>query len=132
MLKKIRVHISVKVIPRYLNDPELAVTRKLEKYLFKYSYKLGGIPVCFNLIGVYPIGKIICDNDSVLLTTSVDFYVFTFKVLDILESNKGIAFGIIYTNVNGNQDFTGKIKVTDVSNGEEGSTTIYGVPLKNF
>ncbi|KAF9762066.1 DNA-directed RNA polymerase I subunit RPA43 [Nosema granulosis] len=129
MLKKIRVHISVRVLPRYLNDPELAVTRKLEKYLFKYSYKLGGLPVCFDLIGVYPIGNIICDNDSVFLTTSVDFYVFSFAISNVLESEKGITFGIIYTNVNGNQDYTGKIKVTDISNGEEGSTTIYGIPF---
>lgn len=130
MLKKIQVHISVKILPKYLNDPELAITKKLEKYLFKYSYRLGGLPVCFELLGVHPVGKIICDNESVFLTTSVDFYVFTFGISDVIDSEQGISLGVIYTNVNGNQDYTGKIKVVDITNGDEGSTVIYGIPIK--
>ncbi|WUR03086.1 DNA-directed RNA polymerase I subunit RPA43 (RPA4) [Vairimorpha necatrix] len=128
-IRKIKVQIIIKISPIFFNDPDTEINKRLSSYLFKYTYKLSGIPLCYKIVGVFPVGHIINDNEYVFLKSIVEFDLLCFKIGDILESEDGVSFGIIYAKINGEEFYTGKYKVEDIENNKEECSSILGSPV---
>lgn len=125
-LHKVKLQISTKISPINFNNPEIEINKQLSSYLFKYTHKLAGIPLCYQIIGIYPIGNIILDNCGVFLTTVVEYDVLKFKIGDFLMLDNGYFFKLFNVVVSDDINFTGRIKVIDIDNNEEDLTSIIG------
>lgn len=125
-LSKIKLQISTKISPKNFNNPEIEINKLLSLYLFKYTYKLLGIPLCYQIVGIYPIGNLILDNSCVFLTTVVEYDVLKIKIGDYLTSEEGYYFKIFSVIIDNDNNYTGRFKVIDINNTEEDFTYIIG------
>jgi hypothetical protein len=125
-LLKLKIQIMTKISPKYFSDPESEINKQLSSYLFKYTYKLSGIPLCYKIFGIYPIGNIICDNEAVFLKTIVEMDILKFSINDYLQAENGVVFGVVYVRVDGNEGYSGRFKVLDVDNTSEQCSMIVG------
>lgn len=125
-LSKLKLQISTKISPVNFNNPEIEINKQLSSMLFKYSYKLLGIPLCYQIVGIYPVGNLILDNCCVFLTTVVEYDVLKIKVGDFITVNEGSYFKIFSVVIGDDRNYTGRIKVIDVDNLEDDFTCILG------
>ncbi|KKO76709.1 hypothetical protein AAJ76_1000157322 [Vairimorpha ceranae] len=122
----LKLQIIIKISPKYFNDPDTEINIRLSSFLFKYSHKLEGIPLSYKIIGIFPFGNIICDNECIYLKTVVEFTFLSFKIGDVVYANEGVVFGVICAKIDGNDFYTGNLKIKDIDNTNGECSVIIG------
>ena len=108
----LKLQIIIKISPKYFNDPDTEINIRLSSFLFKYSHKLEGIPLSY--------------NECIYLKTVVEFTFLSFKIGDVIYANEGVVFGIICAKIDGNDFYTGNLKIKDIDNTNGECSVIIG------
>jgi hypothetical protein len=126
--KSVRAMIGVEISPKCLSNPQRAVCAKVASHMLVYSSKINAIPLSFSIIDIGSIGCISSDSGDVLVPVTVEYIVFTLLEDQQIMSIDGRAFGIFQTEVDGNTDYTGMLRIKQIqSNPKSLSMTISGV-----
>ncbi len=111
--EKVKIKLGIAIHPKYLNDPSSSIFKQLSKHLLQYTHIISGFPLCFNIDGVLPAGKIL-ENGSVYVDGLITFYIFKVTPGDMLYSMDGTICGIFNALIEGEESYTGEMVVKGV------------------
>lgn len=111
---KVLIEIFLPIAPRSLLDPSSCVFHQLSKLMLKHSVILAGIPISFKIEGITPYGRIL-DDGSVYVNTLVELCVLKISPGDHVESNDGLYAGIFPCEVDGDDCYSGGLRVKSIS-----------------
>ncbi|KAM0676187.1 hypothetical protein GVAV_000150 [Gurleya vavrai] len=94
MFSLMQLKIQIQIPPFALKDPQSYFHVFLQSFLLKYSHKLQGIPVSYEILGMSTRGELFNDCPFVFCPCLVDFVVYNIKNGDVVNVNNDFILGI--------------------------------------
>lgn len=125
--KKLKITISMDLSPSYIDDIGDGLHQNMQKYLLRYSGKLNGILISYELLGVDRRFGVSPYNGFLLVDCSMELLVLEIEP-GLVKLYDDKVLGIFETEKDGEGNI---IKITDVDFNEHFFVIIKGKTVKN-
>lgn len=95
------IKLQIKLEPKALADPQPHFHNYVQSLLLKYSNKLQGIPLSYDIKGVSQLGDIYNDCPFIFCNCLIDFVVFQIKIGDVVYVSDNMILGNFECDKNG-------------------------------
>ncbi|KAM0678060.1 hypothetical protein BDAP_001043 [Binucleata daphniae] len=101
MFCQYEINLQIKIAPNALSDPQSFFHKYVQTLLLKYSYKLEGIPLCYDIKGVSSLGDIHGDCPYIFCVGIIELLVYKIKIGDTVFVEDNMILGNFECDVNG-------------------------------
>jgi len=112
------IEIRLELEPRYINDYVARIYEIMVGKSMKYTEQLAGIPCAFAVNGMVSQAQIL-DNGSLLVNCTATVTVLNVSANDWLECVNGLHMRAFTCIVDGEDDYTGNFRLTQITGGNK-------------
>lgn len=124
--RKLLLNVLIEVQPNYMENTEEGVHNYFKKYILKYSEKLNGILLTYEILGVDKIFEISHFNGSLIVKSNIEVLVLNIRKGGKVKLYDNMVLGVFKTDIEA--DF---INIEDILIDENFYVTIKGKSLES-